>query len=196
MTCANSNNGLQCVGTLLGAPQSTQGYKPIRRPRSRKSKSDPKRRLAQGPNANFSNSARPFWLNSFDFQRLPSFMASACSWFMIRVRICTNRCRCHSSCRRSRFSGLGTQICGKRSSRISLSRSLASSRSVFRFLTRLASISAGSPIHNSKSSSASSRSLHSYPHADSFSLQVPIESLRFSTLVIQSLLIIFTGLLN
>src|SRR5580765_8048866 len=32
---------------------------------------------------------------------------------MIRVRICTNRCRCHSSCRRSRFSGSGTQTCGK-----------------------------------------------------------------------------------
>ena len=32
---------------------------------------------------------------------------------MIRVRICTKRCRCHNSCRKSRFSGLGTQICGK-----------------------------------------------------------------------------------
>src|SRR6267143_6604936 len=50
---------------------------------------------------------------------------------MIRVRICTNRCRCHSSCRRSRFSGSGTQIRGKLSSRISLSRSRASSRSAF-----------------------------------------------------------------
>jgi hypothetical protein len=34
----------------------------------------------------------------------------------MRVRACTMRCRCHSSCRRSRFSQLGTQICGNRSS--------------------------------------------------------------------------------
>src|SRR6266851_4865481 len=40
---------------------------------------------------------------------------------MIRVRICTMRCRCHNSCRRSRFSPLGTQILGKRFS-ISSSR--------------------------------------------------------------------------
>ena len=33
---------------------------------------------------------------------------------MIRVRACTMRRRCHNSCRRSRFSELGTQICGKR----------------------------------------------------------------------------------
>jgi hypothetical protein len=39
-------------------------------------------------------------------------------------------------------------------------------------------------------------SLHSYPYADSFSLQVPIESFGFPTLVVQSLFIIFTGLLN
>jgi hypothetical protein len=42
---------------------------------------------------------------------------------MIRVRICTNRCRCHSNCRGSRFSGLGTQIRGKLFSRSSLSSS-------------------------------------------------------------------------
>src|SRR5260370_39161739 len=46
---------------------------------------------------------------------------------MIRVRICTKRCRCHNSCLRSRFSGLGTQICGKLFSSISLRRSCASS---------------------------------------------------------------------
>ena len=43
----------------------------------------------------------------------------------------TVRCRCHPRCRRSQFAGLGTQIFGKRSSRISLSRSRASSRSYF-----------------------------------------------------------------
>jgi hypothetical protein len=77
---------------------------------------------------------------------------------MIRVRICTNRRRCHNSCRRSRFSGLGTQICGKLFSSISLRSSRASLRSVFCFLIRLALISAGSPIHSSKPNSASSRS--------------------------------------
>src|SRR5205814_3691366 len=34
---------------------------------------------------------------------------------MMRVRTCTMRCRCHNSCRRSRFSQLGTQIRGKSS---------------------------------------------------------------------------------
>src|SRR5262249_14339061 len=34
---------------------------------------------------------------------------------MTRVRACTMRWRCHSSCRRSRFSQLGTQIRGKSS---------------------------------------------------------------------------------
>src|SRR5271169_1048118 len=77
---------------------------------------------------------------------------------MIRVRICTSRCRCQSSCRRSRFSGLGTQIRGELLSQISRSISRASSRSVFCLRTRLVLISAGSPIHNSKPSSASNRS--------------------------------------
>src|ERR1700757_1927692 len=77
---------------------------------------------------------------------------------MIRVRICTNRCRCHNSCRRSRFSASGTQICGKLFSRNNRSRSRASSRSNFCFFTRLALISAGSPLHSSKPNSASSRS--------------------------------------
>ena len=40
-----------------------------------------------------------------------------------------------------------TQICGKLFSRMSRSRSRASSRSNFCFFTRLALISAGSPIH-------------------------------------------------
>ena len=58
---------------------------------------------------------------------------------MIRVRVCTMRCRCHNSCRRSRFSQLGTQIFGKSSFNISLKICCASSRSVLclRFLRRL-----------------------------------------------------------
>jgi len=37
--------------------------------RSSSSNNSLRRRLAQGPKANFSNSARPFWLNSFDPRR-------------------------------------------------------------------------------------------------------------------------------
>src|SRR6266478_9286980 len=77
---------------------------------------------------------------------------------MIRVRICTSRCRCQSSCRRSRFSGLGTQIRGKRFSSSSFRISRASSRLVFCFRTRSLLISAASPIHTSKPNSASNRS--------------------------------------
>ena len=55
---------------------------------------------------------------------------------MMRVRACTIRCRCHSSCRRSRFSELGTQICGKRSSSSKRRISCASCRSVFCLRTR------------------------------------------------------------
>ena len=54
-------------------------------------------------------------------------------------------------------------------------------RSYFCFCTRLALISAGSPIHSSKPNSASSRSnqreypcLNAYPHGDSSLLQVSI----------------------
>ena len=43
--------------------------------------------------------------------RSPSLSATACSWFIRRVRVCTIRCRCHSSCRRSRFSQLGSEGC-------------------------------------------------------------------------------------
>src|SRR6266853_505560 len=77
---------------------------------------------------------------------------------MIRVRACTMRCRCHSSCRRSRFSQLGTQICGKSSFSSNFRISCASWRSVFCLRTRLVRISAASPVHNSRFSSASSRS--------------------------------------
>src|SRR6516165_7542455 len=93
---------------------------------------------------------------------------------------------CTAACSRRTRNGPLLMIIG-----VDFHPSLASSRSVFRFLTRWASISAGSAIHNSKSSSANNRSnqrdLHSYLHVDSFSVQVPIESLCFSTLVVQSL---------
>src|SRR5438874_1609823 len=69
---------------------------------------------------------------------------------MMRVRTCTMRCRCHNSCRRSRFSQLGTQICGKSSFNMSLRISCASCRSVFCLRTRLLWISAASPIHNKR----------------------------------------------
>jgi hypothetical protein len=52
-------------------------------------------------------------------------------------------CRCHSSCRRSRFSQLGTQIYEKRSFSINRRINCASWRSVFRLRTRLVRISAG-----------------------------------------------------
>jgi len=74
------------------------------------------------------------------------------------VRICTNRWRCHNSCHRSRFSGLGIQVRGKIFSRISRSSIRGSSRSVLCFLTCFVLITTGSPIHTSKPSSASSRS--------------------------------------
>jgi len=69
----------------------------------------------------------------------------------------------------------------------------SSSVTVFCFLARLVRISAGSPIHTSKPSSASSRSnqreyrsFHPYTHADSSLLQVWIEFLSFSIIVVQS----------
>src|SRR5271169_4572799 len=86
------------------------------------------------------------------------FSATACNWFMIRVRACTMRCRCHSSCRRSRFSQLGTQIRGKRSSISSCRISRASWRSVFCLRTRLLRIAAASPMLSSNPSSESSLS--------------------------------------
>src|SRR6266702_3548023 len=78
---------------------------------------------------------------------------------MIRVRACTMRCRCQSNCRRSRFFPLGTQICGKRSSSSKRRISCASWRSVFCFRTRLARISAATPIYISICNSASNRSI-------------------------------------
>ena len=52
---------------------------------------------------------------------------------------------------------VGIQIRGKRFSKSSFNMSRASSRSVFFFRPRFVLISAGSPIQNSKLSSASSR---------------------------------------
>jgi hypothetical protein len=78
--------------------------------------------------------------------------------FMIRVRACSIRCRCHSSCRRSRFSQLGTQIWRSDSSSNNCRISCASWRSVFCLPTRFVRISAACPIHNSNCSSESSRS--------------------------------------
>src|SRR5207302_304328 len=106
---------------------------------------------------------------------------------MMRVRTCTMRCRCHNSCRRSRFSQLGTQICGKSSFNMSLRISCASCRSVFCLRTRLLWISAASPIHNSNCNSASSRSnqracptgFHPNPHFFSAHLELAVELLRF-----------------
>jgi hypothetical protein len=110
------------------------------------------------------------------------------------VRICTSRCRCHSSCRRSRFSGLGTQMRGKLFSSSSFHRSPALLRSVYCFRTRLVLISAASPIQTSIPSSASNCSnqreypggLHPHAHADSWLSQFPIELLGFSLIVVRS----------
>jgi|HubBroStandDraft_4_1064222.scaffolds.fasta_scaffold06444_1 hypothetical protein len=110
---------------------------------------------------------------------------------MIRVRICTSRC--HSSCRRSRFSGLGTQIRGKLFSRSSRSSSRASSQSVFCLRTRLLLIWAASPIHSSIPSSAKqplepagvAGGLHRHSYARSSRRQFPIKLLGFSCTVVQ-----------
>ena len=126
--------------------------------RSSNSSRSRRRRLAHGASRNDSSCCRPRSRHNLFLQRRPSLSATACSWFMIRVRACTMRCRCHSSCRRSRFSQLGTQICGKRSSSSKRRISCASWRSVFCLRTRLVRISAASPIRNSNCNSATSRS--------------------------------------
>jgi len=76
---------------------------------------------------------------------------------MIRVRICTSRCRCQSSCRRSRFSGLGTRF-----EKAIFQQQLPHKSGILAvglcFLTRLVLITAASPIHTSNPNSASSRS--------------------------------------
>src|SRR6202047_3550362 len=106
---------------------------------------------------------------------------------MIRVRACTIRCRCHSRCRRSRFSQLGTQICRKRSSSSNRRIHCASWRSVFCLPTRFVRISAASPIHSSKCNSESKSfeparlstgfHPHTYPH--SLGREIAIKLFRF-----------------
>src|ERR1700684_2086677 len=120
-------------------------------------------------------------------------MARACSWFIIRVRIGTMRCRCHSSCRRSRFSGLGTQIRGKLSSNSNLSRSRASLESGL-----LLADSSGLNLRGVSDPqfdpqlcqqplepAGVSGGFHPPPHASRSRLQTPIELLRCSITVVQ-----------
>lgn len=82
-------------------------------------------------NSNRSNSARPACVHSFHRLRTPWLSASACSWFLMRVRATTCWCRSTSNCRTSRSSRLGTQIFGKRPSISNCNRCSASRRSVF-----------------------------------------------------------------
>lgn len=96
--------------------------------RSSSCSSSSRRRLVHLGNGNDSNCARPCWLHKPRLRRTPSFMAMACNWFITRVRIPTRRCRCHTSCRRSRFSAVGTQTRGKFSSNISFRMCAASIR--------------------------------------------------------------------
>ena len=86
-----------------------------------------RRCAAQGARENDSSCARPALLHNPCLRRIPSFIATACNWFMMRVRICTSRCRCHSSWRRSRLSAPGTHIRGKRSSLSNVSSNRAAS---------------------------------------------------------------------
>jgi hypothetical protein len=80
------------------------------------SKGEPEKPRPTEPWRNDSACCRPCLRHNLFLQRSPSLSATACSRFVICVRACTIRCRCHSSCRRSRISQLGTQIFGKRSS--------------------------------------------------------------------------------
>ena len=96
-----------------------------------------RRRLAHGANGNASSCCRPPARHNLFLQCSHSFRATACSWFMIRVRACTKRRRCHNSCRRSRFSQIGTQIRGKSSFSRSFRMCCASCRSVFCLRARL-----------------------------------------------------------
>src|ERR1017187_2127024 len=50
-----------------------------------------RRRLAHGANGNASSCSRPASRHSLFLQCRPSLSATACSWFMIRVRACTTR---------------------------------------------------------------------------------------------------------
>ena len=63
-----------------------------------------RRRFTHGARPNDSSCFRPASRHNFFLKRSPSFSATACNWFMIRIRACTIRCRCHSNCRRFPFS--------------------------------------------------------------------------------------------
>jgi len=128
--CFSTSCSIACVSlAIVGSSRSSNSSRSCRR------------WLAHGANRNASSCSRPASRHNLFLQRYPSLSATACSWFLIRVRACTKRCRCHSSCRRSRFSQLGTQICGKRSSSINRRSSCASWRSVFCLRTRFVRIS-------------------------------------------------------
>ena len=62
--------------------------------RSSNSSRSCRRRLAHGANQNDSSCSRPFSRHNLFLHRTPSFRATACSWFMMRVRACTMRGRC------------------------------------------------------------------------------------------------------
>ena len=104
-----------------------------------------------------------------------------------RLRICTKRCRCHTSCRRSRFSASGTQIRGKRSSS---SRSQQQLRILSIRLLLAHSFRAdlgGVPDPQVKlqvpqqplEPARVPTGLHPHPHLQTLLLQLAIELLRF-----------------
>src|SRR6266852_8347013 len=170
---------------------------------SRSSNSSRSRRrcLAHGANRIASSCSRPASRHNLFFERSPSFRATACSWFMIRVRACTIRCRCHSSCRRSRFSQLGTQICGKSSFIINRSISCASWRSVFCLRNPLRTDLGCVPdpqltlqfCEQPFKPARMPARLHPHSHLPSLCRQITVELLRFLA-VLQSPLLQFPGL--
>src|SRR5579859_602295 len=114
--CSTSSSSARVSSWIFGVSWSSNSSKSCRRC------------VAHGANAIDSNSLRPAARHNAFLRRRPSLSATTCNWFITRVRICTSRCRCHSSCRRSRFSASGTQIRGKRSSIISRNNNCASCR--------------------------------------------------------------------
>src|SRR5215469_5837241 len=126
--------------------------------RSSSSSKSCRRRAAQGASRSDSNWARPDLLHSAFLRRTPSFHGHRLQLIRDPRPHLQQPMPVPQHWRRSRFSALGTHPRGKRSSSSSCSSSAASRRSVFCFRTRLALIFAGSPIHSSNPSSASSRS--------------------------------------
>src|SRR6267154_3107133 len=119
---------------------------------------------------------------------------------MMRVRACTMRCRCHSSCRRSRFSQLGTQICGKSSFSMSFRISCASLA-----IRLLLAYSLGSDLsrvsdpqlevqlrQQSFKPARLPTGFHPQPHLYSLCREIAVELLRFLA-VLQSPLSQFSG---